>query len=150
MSWLLGWANTYYLSRAWVVIGFLSLPAFSTYRASSPALTQIVHPVQQAARSWVSSFAVIPWGLAHPHSYHQGQQYGFSQARFMAPSANCCIWWGAGILLFCSHALRPTIFPAAVVESQFSLIHAITWHMREGLGPAFLSAAAGEGTASSP
>lgn len=62
-----------------------------TTRESSPALPQMVHPAQQAARSWVSTFVFIPCGLVQPHSYHQGQLCYFAKARFMAHSANCCI-----------------------------------------------------------
>lgn len=132
------------------------IPQLSSFSCLSPLGRALLHypkwftqhSKQQGAGSvHLFSFPVVWFNLTHTTR----ASYAILPRQGLWPTLPTAVLVGnkAWSLLFC-YALRPTLLPAAFGKSQFSLTHAITWHTREGLGFTLLSAAVGEGTASSP
>lgn len=78
--------------------------------------------VLQLVRSWDSSPALTPWGLAHPCFHHQGQLHCIRQVkcRTLSPSATASEWGGITLQLSSPQA---QLFPLLQVAKEVGVGH---------------------------
>lgn len=98
--------------------------------ASSPALPQLVHRRQQAAKGGVSSLFLTPFGPVHWHSHHQGQLFCSGEMQGPQPLVrgreSCSALMPLRLAL-----LTGTGGKGWGEGGHISLTHATTQHMRE-------------------